>query len=214
MKKISIILFYLLPLFCFGQNETSKKYSLRTGLIFDYSSQGWNANPILLGLSKYDRKNNMHIIELQKLSSDRKKFITKYDPYHHSNISTYFDISLSYQYNFYLKHMDKKFRPYIGSSFVLSYFRLHTEYFDSGSYPQRNSEFTPQIAVNIGFNFNLLKNFYLDIYIPIDFLRFENIYAFYNNPNILESLRKTTDSKLLLFPFDKASIRLMLGLKF
>lgn len=206
MKYLFLLLLSVLPVICSGQDSMNKQYSIRTGLRFDYSNLDYSLTPMLLGFSKYNRRNNLHVVELQqlRLSKDRTYYSNEY----------LFQIYISYQYEHYINKIDNNIRPYIGYSVDLGFSRLAEEPFVSLSYPTTESELNPNLKLDFGLDFNLTKDLFFDFCIPIDFLSYSFNSKYTDNPTIREELRRQNNDDIKFFSFDYLRLKFVLGLRF
>jgi hypothetical protein len=214
MKYLFLLLLSVFPVICSGQDFLNKQYSIRSGLLFDYSNTKYSLTPMMIGISKYNKKGNMHIIELQQLKLS-KDISENSNGNQNIEMKEYlFQISLSYQYEHFINKVDKQFRPYIGYSVDLGFSRLAEDPTVSLSYPTTEIDFNPNLVFDLGFNFNLMNDFYIDFCIPIDLFKYNINSKYVDNPNIREDIRRTNSDNAKFFSFDRMRLKLELGLRF
>jgi hypothetical protein len=214
MKYLFLLFFSALPLICSGQESINKQYSIRTGLIFDYSNVDYTLTPMFLGFSKYNKSNNLHIIELQQLILS-KKLSSDYNGIQLVDLKeNLFKFYLSYQYVHFVNKIENKIRPYIGYSIDLGFSRLAKRPYASLVFPTTESELNPNLKLNLGFNYNLTKQLYVDFCIPIDFVDYKLNSTYIDNPVIKEELRRVNSDDINFFSFDYLRLKFVLGLRF
>lgn len=216
MKKVILMFLVLASLLSHAQENSQKRFGLRSGLFFDYYDGDYEISPIFVGFSLFDNKSNSHTFEIQQLffSNHKQHFRYQSNKMPDDNNEILCSVKIVYKYDYFITKNGSRVRPYLGPSTYLGFLRKEIETSSPLIFPETLSEFSHQLMANIGANFDLTRNLYFDLYVPFELASYTFYSQYIENLNIEEKQRHSQTLKFKLYPFDHFFLGLSAGVRF